>query len=133
MSSERYRYYRLDLREKEAVKETVREVLEEGGVELAIIFGSFVEMEYFRDVDVAVYAGSRELDLDAVIKLSVELEERLRIPVDVIPLNVVSPSFRHYILTRGEVVLEKRPGLYEALLMRTLDELAVLVSEEAVV
>ena len=71
--------------------------------------------------------------MDAVIKLSVELEERLRIPVDVVPLNVVSPSFRHYILTRGEVVLEKRPGLYEALLMRTLDELAVLESEEAVV
>ena len=130
MSSERYRYYRFDLKEKEAVKEAVREVLEEGGVELAIIFGSFVEMESFRDVDVAVYAGSRELDLDAVIKLSVKLEERLRIPVDVIPLNVVSPSFRHYILTRGEVVLEKRPSLYEALLMRTLDELAVLESEE---
>jgi len=30
MSSERYRYYRLDLKEKEAVKEAVREVLEEG-------------------------------------------------------------------------------------------------------
>lgn len=41
------------------MKEAVREVLEEGGVELAIIFGSFVELESFRDVDVAVYAGSR--------------------------------------------------------------------------
>ena len=30
-------------------------------MELAIIFGSFVELESFRDVDVAVYAGSREL------------------------------------------------------------------------
>ncbi|MEM2617368.1 MAG: nucleotidyltransferase domain-containing protein [Thermofilaceae archaeon] len=133
MPSERYRYYRLDPKEKEAVKKAVREVLEEGDVGLAIIFGSFVELESFRDVDVAVYVGSRRLDLDAVIKLSVELEGRLRIPVDVIPLNVVSPNFRHYILTRGEVVLEKRSGLYEALLMRTLDELAVLESEEAVV
>jgi len=31
------------------------------------------------------------------------------------------------------MVLEKRSGLYEALLMRTLDKLAVLESEEAVV
>ncbi|MEM1744126.1 MAG: nucleotidyltransferase domain-containing protein [Candidatus Nezhaarchaeales archaeon] len=133
MSSERYRYYRLDPREKGAVRGAVREVLEEGGVELAIIFGGFVEMESFRDVDVAVYAGSRELDLDAVIKLSVKLEERLGIPVDVVPLNLVSPSFRHYILTKGKVVLEKRSGFYEELLLRTLDELALLESEEAVV
>ncbi|MEM2795373.1 MAG: nucleotidyltransferase domain-containing protein [Thermofilaceae archaeon] len=131
MPSEHYRYYRLDPKEKEAVKKAVRKVLEEGDVELAIIFGSFVELESFRDVDVAVYAGSRELDLDAVIKLSVELEERLRIPVDVVPLDAISPSFRHYILARGKVVLEKRSGLYEALLMQTLDELAVLESEKA--
>ncbi|MEM3941918.1 MAG: nucleotidyltransferase domain-containing protein [Desulfurococcaceae archaeon] len=131
MPCDRYRYYRLDLKEKEAVKGTVREILEES-VELAIIFGSFVEMGAFRDVDGYVHVSSRELDLDAVIKLSVELEERLRIPVDVISLNVVSPSFRYYILTRGEVVLEKRSGLYEALLMRTLDELAVLESEETI-
>ncbi|MEM2622891.1 MAG: nucleotidyltransferase domain-containing protein [Candidatus Nezhaarchaeales archaeon] len=126
MLSERYRYYRLDPKGKEVVKK----VLEEG-VELAIIFGSFVELESFRDVDLAVYAGSRDLDLDAVIKLSVKLEERLRIPVDVVPLDEVSPSFRHYILTKGEVLLEKRPELYEAQLMRTLDELIVLKSEES--
>ena len=126
MLSERYRYYRLDPKGKEVVKK----VLEEG-VELAIIFGSFVELESFRDVDLAVYAGSSDLDLDAVIKLSVKLEERLRIPVDVVPLDEVSPSFRHYILTKGEVLLEKRPELYEAQLMRTLDELIVLKSEES--
>jgi len=100
------------------------------GAELAIVFGSLVELESFRDVDVAVYASSRELDLDAVIKLSVELEERLHIPVDVVPLDAISPSFRHYILARGKVVLEKKSGLYEALLMQTLDELVVLESEK---
>ncbi|MEM0079626.1 MAG: nucleotidyltransferase domain-containing protein [Candidatus Nezhaarchaeales archaeon] len=121
MSSGRYRYYRLNPKEKEVVKGTVKEILKGGGMELTIIFGNFVEMESFRDVDVAVYADSRELDLNAVIKLSVELEERLHIPVGVVPLNEGSPSFRHYILTGGEVVLEKRPGLCEALLMRTLN------------
>ncbi|MEM4977337.1 MAG: hypothetical protein QXT64_08445 [Desulfurococcaceae archaeon] len=41
-------------------------------------------------------------------------------------------SFRHYVLTRGEVLLEKRSRLYEAPIMRTLDELAVLKSEETI-
>ncbi|MEM4674901.1 MAG: hypothetical protein QXM12_01285, partial [Nitrososphaerota archaeon] len=36
------------------------------------------------------------------------------------------PKLRHHILTKGEVLLEKQPGLYEALLMQTLDELATL-------
>ena len=42
------------------------------------------------------------------------------------------PSFRHYILTRDEVLLEKRSGLYKAPIMRTLDELAILKSEETI-
>ncbi|MEM1830759.1 MAG: hypothetical protein QXJ97_04415 [Desulfurococcaceae archaeon] len=42
------------------------------------------------------------------------------------------PSFRHYVLTRGEVLLEKRSGLYEAPIMRTLNELAILKSEETI-
>ncbi|MEM4570334.1 MAG: hypothetical protein QXE66_03395 [Desulfurococcaceae archaeon] len=33
---------------------------------------------------------------------------------------------------QGEVLLEKRSGLYEAPLMRTLDELAVLKSEKTI-
>lgn len=125
---ERYRYYRFSPEEKEAVKKVIREVLEGRGVELAVVFGSFVELESFRDIDLAVYASTCRLDLNTLIKLAVELEERLRIPVDVVPLDEVSPRFRHHILIKGEVVLEETLGLYEALLMRTLDEIAVLES-----
>ncbi|MEM0225862.1 MAG: nucleotidyltransferase domain-containing protein [Thermofilaceae archaeon] len=125
MPCDRYRYYRLSPEERRTLKEAIRSTLEGRGVELAIIFGSFIELESFRDVDVAVYARGG-LDLNDVIKLAAELEERTRTPVDVVPLEKAPPRFRHHILTKGEVLLEKQPGLYEALLMLTLDELATL-------
>ncbi|MEM4030395.1 MAG: nucleotidyltransferase domain-containing protein, partial [Thermofilaceae archaeon] len=105
--------------------EAIRSTLEGRGVELAIIFGSFIELESFRDVDVAAYARGG-LDLNDAIKLAAEPEERTRTPVDVVPLEKAPPRFRHHILTKGEVLLEKQPGLYEALLMLSLDELATL-------
>ncbi|MEM1913608.1 MAG: nucleotidyltransferase domain-containing protein [Thermofilaceae archaeon] len=125
MPCDRYRYYRLSPEERRTLKEAIRSTLEGRGVELAIIFGSFIELESFRDVDVAAYARGG-LDLDDAIELAAELEERTRTPVDVVPLEKAPPRFRHHILTKGEVLLEKQPGLYEALLMLTLDELATL-------
>ncbi|HDD26770.1 MAG TPA: hypothetical protein ENF75_06790 [Acidilobales archaeon] len=51
------------------------------------------------------------------------LEEMIKIPIDVVPIDEVSARFRRYILTKGKVILEKYPGMYEALLIMTLDEL----------
>lgn len=74
MSNERYKYYRLSPEEREGIKKTITQVLKEEGIELAIIPGSFIELKSFRNVDVAVYASSRKLDFDAVIKPAVKLE-----------------------------------------------------------
>ncbi len=122
--SERYRYYRLTVEEKRRVIDGIVEVLRAYHVELAVIFGSFVELDSFRDIDVAVYKPG--LDVDDVIRLSIELEERLGMPVDVVPLGEVDPEARIRILTRGLVVLEGRAGVYEYLLLRSLDELALM-------
>lgn len=103
----------------------LRELLErEGGVLLAVVFGSFVELESFRDIDVAVYSESESLDHMA--RLSAELELKLGVPVDLVPLRELEPRFRWKVLTKGVIVVEKRPGLYEALLSMTLDELRLL-------
>lgn len=118
----RYKYYRLSLGERKAIKE----LLKERGIVLAIVFGSFVDMDSFRDIDVAVYAGRLGMDLNLMLKLAADLEERLRVPVDVVPLESVPAKFRHYILTKGKVILEEVAGLYEALFMQTLDELMLL-------
>ena len=122
---EGYRYYSLEEKEKEAVLSRVRVVLERRGVGLAILFGSFLEGEAFRDVDVAVY--SEGLDLDELLKLGVELELELGMPVDLVPLDQLPPKFRLEVLRRGLIVVEK-PGVYEHLYMRSQDELTLMTS-----
>ena len=121
---DRIRYHRLSTSERERIVGKLREVLASEGVKLAIIFGSFVEMESFRDIDVAVYLEDPD-DLDRILELGAKLEEALGIPVDVVPLQSLSPRFRLKVLTRGLVVVEE-PGIYEALWSQTLDELAML-------
>ncbi len=125
LSESEYRYFRLSEHEKKKILEIIREVLEqEDKVLLAIVFGSFVELESFRDVDIAVY--SLDPSLDYIASLSAKLELKLDIPVDVVPLTETDAYFRYYVLTRGKIILEKVPGLYEALLRQTEDELLMI-------
>ena len=122
MRGERYRYYELSGEEREALIEAVRRVLgRDDRILLAVIFGSFVELESFRDIDIAVYAVGMELR--EIFKLSARLEEEVKVPVDL--LQELSPSFRHYILVNG-LVVERVAGLYEALISQALDELTLM-------
>jgi len=124
-----YRYFRATEAEKQKILEELRRVLEaESKVLLAVVFGSFVELESFRDVDVAVY--TLDTSLDYIAKLGAKLELALAIPVDVVPLSEIDPYFRLAVLTRGKVVLEKTPGLYEALLSQTHDEIQLMELEK---
>ena len=123
---EHYKYYRLSLEERELIIERIRAILKEEGVPLAILFGSFIELDAFRDVDVAVYL--RRVDPDHLLRLANRVEGELGLPVDVIPLNTVSSKFRHHILTKGCVILEEQPGLHEALIIQALDEITLLES-----
>lgn len=114
-----YRYYRGRRRE---VLEKLRKALEaEEKVLLAVVFGSFVKDRWYRDVDVAVYVTDRSLDY--LLKLGAKLELELGVPVDVVPIEELSPTFRIKILTRGIVVVDKAPRLYEALLNMAHDDL----------
>ena len=88
---------------------------------LAIVFGSFVELNSYRDVDVAIYAKSK--DLEYIARRSAKLELELGIPVNVVPLDEISSKFRYNVLVNGIIVVEKISGIYEALLNQTLDEL----------
>lgn len=119
MAFDEYRYYSGG---KEEVLAKLREVLgSEEEVLLAVVFGSFVSLDSYRDVDLAVY--TKRGDLGCLAVLSARLELALGVPVDVVPLDEIPPRFRYSVLTKGVVVLERVPGLYESLLSRTLDEL----------
>jgi len=118
------KYYRMDQEEKRRIVEKLREALLAEGIKLAILFGSFIEMESFRDIDIAVYLEDPQ-DLDRVLEIGVRLEEKLGIPIDIAPLQFLSPRFRLRVLTKGLPVIEEL-GLYEAMLIQTLDELVVM-------
>ncbi|MGC9164257.1 MAG: nucleotidyltransferase domain-containing protein [Thermoprotei archaeon] len=104
---------------------SIREFFEsEKDVLLAIIFGSFVELKSFRDVDIAIYSMNKEFKYYAL--LSARLEEFLRIPFDVVPIDELQVKFRYNVLTKGIIILERVAGLYEALFNQTIDELTLL-------
>lgn len=65
--------------------------------------------------------------MDEVIKLTSKLEEALKIPIHIILIDKINPSFRLNTLRRGIIVLEE-PGIYEALFMQTIDELTLLTN-----
>ncbi|WP_048815899.1 nucleotidyltransferase family protein [Desulfurococcus amylolyticus] len=56
-----------------------------------IVFGNLVELDSFRDLDTAIYF-KKKIDISDFLKLEVELENMLGYPVDIIPLNEVSPD-----------------------------------------
>ena len=124
-----YEYFRADKREKERILNRIRDILmQEDKVPLAIVFGSFTTLESFRDVDIAVY--SLDTSLDYLAKLGAKLELGLGIPVDIVPITELDPYFKHNILTKGRIILEKAPGTYEALLREAEDETTAIELEE---
>ncbi len=117
-----YRYYRGD---KEEIIKKLKEILDkEEKVLLAIAFGSFTRLDSYRDIDIAIY--SLDESLEYLSRLGAKIEFELKIPVDVVPLSEIDPKFKWKILTKGLLIIEKKPGLYEALLSQTIDELELL-------
>jgi len=117
-----FRYYS---KPKDEVISKLEKVLRcEEDILLAIVFGSFVELNEYRDIDLALYTLRK--DLGYLAKLSAKLELKLGIPVDVVPIDEVPATLRHKILTKGIIILERTKGIYEALLNQTLDEIYTL-------
>jgi len=122
-----YRYYKLSKEEKERLIKKLNDTLRgHDEVLLAILYGSFIELDHFRDIDIAVYIP--KYDLRTIFSIANRLEESLKYPVDVTPLQEMPPKQRLYLLTRGLLLVERMPGLYEALIKQSLDEI-MLVNE----
>jgi len=50
--------------------------------------------------------------------------------VDIVPITELDPYFKHNILTKGRIILEKAPGTYEVLLREAEDETTAIELEE---
>ena len=78
---------------KEVIKKIENFIKSQEGIIFAYIFGSFIEDETFNDVDIAIYVNKNIIPADKIfyeIELSNQLEEIVKIPIDVIMLNLTS-------------------------------------------
>lgn len=96
-------------------------------IDLAYIFGSFLESEKFRDIDVAIVLN-RELNAYKRFKFAMEIARELekeikpRFEFDVKILNYSPVDFQHEVLKKGIVIFkrdENRRIEYEATLITT--------------
>ena len=54
----RFRYYRIPMDRRFELTDKIRVILASNpDVKLAVVYGSFLDQELFRDVDIAVYTG----------------------------------------------------------------------------
>lgn len=101
---DKIQFYRLGREEKEKIIEKVRRLLAgEKRILLALIFGSFTRRSSVRDIDLCVYSMPT-LDLSDLLSLNAEVEYDLGLPVDLVELMYLPPSFRLRVLKNGILV-----------------------------
>jgi len=108
---------------KEEIKKKIKKILaEKVEVIFAYLHGSFNEI-YFRDVDIAVYVDEDKVGdfLDYELRLSTEIENVIRLPVDVKVLNSAPLSFK-YRAIKGELLISKNEEIRFRFIERTLME-----------
>jgi len=103
-----FKYRKLTSDEKERFLNSLRKELEGvDGIVFAYVHGGFVEMEAFRDVDVAVWIENPEDAFSYEVDLSAKLEADLKAPIDLHVLNEAPLSFKHHAFTRGKLLFSK--------------------------
>ena len=116
-----FKYRRLSAEQKLKLLERLRERFEGvSGVVFAYVYGSFVERDSFRDLDVGVWIRSVGDAFYYTVDFSAKLEVEMGVPVDVQVLNEAPLPFKHYVFTRGRLLFSKD----ENLRLRLVDEVA---------
>ena len=86
-----------------------RILLDRDDVVFAYIHGSFLEMQNFGDIDLAVYlqAYKREDCFEYEFDLEKELKKKVLYPLDIKVLNESPPSFRYSVIKNGIILVDK--------------------------
>lgn len=121
--------------EKAQIVSTIRQVLsEKREILFAYIFGSFVDQENYRDIDIALYLEDpKKADvLQLEFLLAEELERKFPIPFDIRVINHAPPGFVYNLLTRKILVLDRdtdRRAAFESLALREYFDFRYLLKE----
>ncbi len=117
---------KLNSSEKEGVVEAlVQGLILRAEIVFALLHGSFIDSDSFRDLDLAVYVTLESIRYPSICayenELSVRLTESTRIPVDVRVLNDSPPSFRYHAL-KGRVLVVRNAEVLDEFRARTWDD-----------
>jgi predicted nucleotidyltransferase len=112
------RVYRLEAQDREAiVRRLSRELADREEIAFAYVHGSFLQLDGFRDIDVAVWMNGKansRFDLE----LATTLSRAVRYPVDVRIINHAPVSFLFRVF-RGRPVSVRNERLLADLIERT--------------
>jgi predicted nucleotidyltransferase len=115
------RYYEVSI---DSLKDQLKIVLEKlHNLVIAVLFGSVLKRRMVRDIDVGVYFQPRE-DLKDIINLAGILEDEIRIPVDIVPLQKLPPKLRLKVLLDGVQLIVRDNNLYWVLVSQALGEVS---------
>lgn len=91
------------LRKNEIIKKLKETLAKEKRIQLAIIFGSITRRNNIRDIDICIHSAPT-LNFQELLNLNAQIELDLGIPVDLVELTALSPSFRVNILKNGTLI-----------------------------
>jgi predicted nucleotidyltransferase len=113
-------YFEINLPE---VIEVSKSILEKNPkIIIAVIFGSATMKKLVRDIDIG-YIAIPKLSFEEYVKISTEIEEKIGIPADFIPLDEASPLLRYIALSKGIKIIVKDNVLFYNYLSEALMEL----------
>ncbi len=102
------KYWTLTEEEKHNLLEKIKSLLEKDDeIVFAIVHGSFIERDSFRDVDIAIWIKNPEKALQYTINLPCKIEEETKVTIDVQVLNEAPLPFKHHVLTSGRTLFSK--------------------------
>lgn len=117
----RLKYWTLDGEEKQKVLEKIKMVLEKDDeVVFAIVHGSFIERDSFRDIDIAVWIKNSEKAIQYTVSLPNKIEAETKFPIDIQVLNEAPLPFKHHVLTEGKTLFSKDEKLRTELANETI-------------
>jgi hypothetical protein len=98
-------------------------LMDEDSIIFSYLHGSFLD-NHFRDIDLAIYVQTtlnKKEALKLELKLERELEEKIKLPMDVRILNYSPLSFRYNVIKDGKLILTRNENLrsdFESLSIR---------------
>lgn len=102
------------LRKNEIIKKLKETLAKEKRIQLAIIFGSLTRRNNIRDIDICIHSAPT-LNFQELLNLNAQIELDLSIPVDLVELTALSPSFRVNILKNGTLIKGQKTLLNQLL------------------